>query len=100
MIDASIDQDFAALERQESLKEVRPSETAAADAAPRIYRGKLASLSSHRECQTGTLHSTTTTPDCDSPRPDPLGHLQTARLGFAAAVILVIYWLWIRRKRK
>ena len=32
--------------------------------------------------------------------PDPLGHLRAARLGFAAAVILVLYWLWIRQKRK
>ena len=31
---------------------------------------------------------------------DSLGHLRAARLGFAAAVILVLYWLWIRQKRK
>lgn len=31
--------------------------------------------------------------------PDPLGHLRAARLGFAAVVVLVIYWLWIRRQR-
>lgn len=30
---------------------------------------------------------------------DPLGHLRAARLGFAAVVVLVIYWLWIRRQR-
>ena len=97
MIDASVDRDFAAFERQESLKEVRPS---AADAAPRVYRGKLAALSSHPN-QNEILHCTTTTPDYDSaPPPDPLGHLRTARLGFAAAVILVLYWLWIRQKRK
>ena len=97
MIDASVDRDFAAFERQESLKEVRPS---AADAAPRVYRGKLAALASRPE-QNEILHCTTTTPDCTSaPPPDPLGHLRAARLGFAAAVILVLYWLWIRQKRK
>ena len=96
MIDASIDQDFAALERQESLKEVRPSAT---DAAPRIYRGKLAALASHPD-QTGAILSTPTPSACtSSPPPDPLGHLQTARLAFAAVIVLVIYWLWIRSKR-
>lgn len=99
MIDSSIDPDFAAFERQESLKEIRPSETAAADAAPRVYRGKLAALASHRDHQTGMLHSTTTTPDYGSSRPDPLGHLRVARLGFAAVVLLICYWLWIRKNR-
>ena len=113
MIDASIDQDFAALERQESLKEALPTETAAAEAAPRIYRGKLASLSVQSGSERGdleqaaraplphfeALHCTTTTPDHDSSPPPPLAHLRAARLGFAAAVILVLYWLWIRRKR-
>ena len=98
MIDSSVDQDFAALERQESF---RGTGTVAADRADvavgRVYHGKLASLSPHRE-QTGTLLSTTATPDYDSSRPDPLGHLQAARLGFAAAAVLVIYWLWIRRR--
>ena len=97
MIDASVDRDFAAFERQESLKEVRPS---AADAAPRVYRGKLAALAFRPE-QTGTLLSTPTPSTCTSaPPPDPLEHLRAARLGFAAAVILVLYWLWIRQKRK
>ena len=97
MIDSSLDPDFAALERQESLKEVRPS---AADAAPRIYRGKLAALSSHPN-QNEILHSTTTTPDYDStPPPDPIGHLRSARLGFAFVVILVLYWVWIRQRRQ
>ena len=98
MIDASVDRDFAAFERQESLKEVRPS---AADAAPRVYRGKLASLALRREHQTGTLLSAPAPSACTSAPPlDPLGHLRAARLGFAAAVILVLYWLWIRQKRK
>ena len=99
MIDSSIDPDFAAFERQESLKEIRSSETAAADAAPRVYRGKLAALASHPDHQTGTLHSTTTTPDYDFSQPDPLGHLRAARLGFAVVVLLICYWLWIRRNR-
>ena len=111
MIDASVDRDFAAFERQESLKEVRPS---AADAAPRVYRGKLASLSVQSGSERGdleqaaraplphfeALHCMTTTPDHDSSPPSPLAHLRAARLGFAAAVILVLYWLWIRQKRK
>ena len=99
MIDSSIDSDFAAFERQESRKEARPSETAAADAAPRVYRGRLAALVPHPDHQTGTLHSTTTTPDYDSSQPDPLGHLRAARLGFAVVVLLICYWLWIRRNR-
>ena len=100
MIDASVDRDFAAFERQESLKEALPTETAAAEAAPRVYRGKLAALASRPE-QTGTLLSTPTpSAYTSSPPPDPLGHLRAARLGFAAAVILVLYWLWIRQKRK
>ena len=93
MIDSSVDSDFAAFERQESLKEVRPSET---DAAPRIYHGKLAAL----RCTT-TATPTATTATAATPAaapPDPLGHLRAARLGFAAVAVLVIYWLWIRRK--
>ena len=34
--------------------------------------------------------------ECES---DPLGHLRAARIGFVAVVVLVIYWLRIRRKR-
>lgn len=98
MIDASVDPDFAAFERQESLKEVRPSETVAADAPPRVYHGKLATFASHPDSQAETLRSTTTTPDRDSSPPDPLGHLQTARIGFALAAILVLYLLWGRRR--
>lgn len=103
MIDSSIDPDFAAFERQDSLKEARPAggEAGASEGASRtvVYRGRLAALSPRSDHQEGTLRATTAVPDRDAPRPDPVGHLRAARLGFAAAVILVIYWLWIRRKR-
>lgn len=93
MIDASIDQDFAALERQESLKAARPV-AATAEEIPRtiVYRGRLSSLSP-RPNHAESLH-------CPPPpsTSTSLSHLQTARLGFAAVVILVCYWLWIRRK--
>ena len=101
MIDASIDQDFAALERQESLKAARPV-AATAEETPRtiVYRGRLSSRSP-RSNQAETLHCPpplSTSTSTSSPPPDPLGHLRAARLGFAAVVILVCYWLWIRRK--
>lgn len=102
MIDSSIDADFAAFERQESLKEARPVGEGAdgTERAARtvVYCGRLAAFASHRDHQTGTLYCTTTTTTTTT-TPDPLGHLRAARLGFAAVVVLVIYWLWIRRKR-
>ena len=103
MIDSSIDPDFAAFERQESFRgsvavaEGRDSTERASRTV--VYRGRLAALASHPDHQTGTLHSTTTTPDYDSSQPDPLGHLRAARLGFAAVVLLICYWLWIRKNR-
>ena len=106
MIDASIDQDFAALERQESLKAARPV-AATAEETPRtiVYRGRLATLPSHPN-QTGTLRCSPSPSTFTSAPPPPpststsLSHLRMARLGFAAVVILVIYWLWIRQRRK
>ena len=106
MIDASIDQDFAALERQESLKAARPV-AATAEEAPRtiVYRGRLSSLSP-RSNQAETRHCSPSPSTFTSAPPPPpststsLSHLRTARLGFAAVVILVIYWLWIRQRRK
>lgn len=41
--------------------------------------------------------------EVQSPEPresDPLAHLRAARLGFAVVVILVLYGLWIRGKRR
>ena len=99
MIDASIDQDFAALERQESFRGREGTPRQAEESSRTVvYHGKLAARASHSG-QTGTLISPPTpSTSTSSPPPDPLGHLRAARLGFAAAVILVCYWLWIRRK--
>ena len=98
MIDSSVDQDFAALERQESFRGTGAVATDRADVAvSRVYHGKLAALSP----RSGRLteKAVESVPAESEPVPaDPLGHLQAARLGFAAAVVLVLYWLWIRRR--
>lgn len=51
------------------------------------------------EAEVGAVESSEGVPPPEPVQPDPLGHLRAARLGFAAVVVLVIYWLWIRRKR-
>ena len=101
MIDASIDQDFAAFERQESFqgtKTVSETEARADAAGDKVYHGKLVMLSG-RGAQLEEL-AVEVVPTAPEPAPaDPLGHLQVARLAFAVAVVLVLYLIWIRRKR-
>ena len=91
MIDMSVDADFAALERADSQKETAP-----------VRRRAPATLATLPSVPSGELSevSTATTTSTFTPPPDPVGHLQTARLGFAAAVVLVLYLLWIRERRK
>lgn len=94
MIDSSIDADFAALERADSQRATAP--------VRRRAPATLATLPALPSARTGTLAAETTSEGVPPPEPvppDPLGHLRAARLGFAAVVVLVIYWLWIRRKR-
>lgn len=43
--------------------------------------------------------SSVVVPSSEPAPADPLGHLQVARLAFAVAVVLVLYLIWIRRKR-
>lgn len=97
MIDASVDPDFAAFERQESLKEARPAGGVADGAVGRVYHGRLSALSA-RETPEGS-ESAEVVPPPEPVPPDPLGHLRTARLGFALAAVLVCYWIWMRRRR-
>lgn len=98
MIDATTDVDYAALERRD------------AQAAPRVpvrrrAPGTLASLpsaptgpSEGAEAASVTETVAVTASAAHAP-PDPMRHLQTARLGFALAAILICYWLWMRRRR-
>lgn len=93
MIDTSVDADFAALERADSLKASAP--------VRRRAPATLATLPAvPASTSTSTLSTTSTISTPTPPPPDPLTHLQTARLGFAAAVVLVLYLLWIRERRK
>ena len=96
MIDASVDSDFAALERADSqrapaapVRRRAPATLATLPASPSPHAGQLAEE---------PVAAMAVQPAEAAPA-DPLGWLQTARLGFAAAAVLVIYWLWIRRKR-
>ena len=102
MIDASVDQDFAALERQDSFRD----ESSVANVgviggivSDKVYHGRIGNLSA-RSAHRSTETVIGVPPPSDTPPSDPLGHLRTARLGFAAAVVLVLYWLWLREKRK
>ena len=97
MIDAAVDPDFAAFERQESLREARPVGGGADGTVGRVYHGRLSALSI-REAPAAAESSEVVPPPEPAP-PDPLGHLQTARLGFALAAVLVCYWIWMRRRR-
>ena len=92
MIDSSIDADFAALERVDSQRTAAP--------VRRRAPATLATLPALPASRTGTLveESSVVVPSSEPAPADPLGHLQVARLGFAAAVVLVLYWLWIRRR--
>lgn len=100
MIDGSIDQDFAAFERQESFRGVAASAPDAGGAsADRIHFGRLAErFGQAARQQTEEAVEVAPSPEA-AESSDPLGHLHAARLGFAAVVILVIYWLWIRSRR-
>jgi len=98
MIDGSVDPDFAALERSGSLK---PN---AAPPVSRVRRGVLADLPAHPPAfgtlDLGDAAVATVAAEGPGSATDPTEHLQTARLGFAAAVVLVLCWLWIRNRRK
>lgn len=95
MIDATTDADLAALERRDAAKAQsapvrrRTSATLAMlpAAAPETVVGQLAVTASSEVVL--PPHKT----------PDPVRHLQTARMGFVLAALLVCYWLWIRRKK-
>ena len=93
MIDSSLDPDFAALERADSQRPAAP--------VRRRAPATLATLPALPSARTGTLaeEPSVVVPSPEPVPSDPLGHLRAARLGFAAVVVLVIYWLWIRRKR-
>ena len=96
MIDSSVDADFAALERTESQRET-------ATPVRRRAPATLATLPSLPASRAGELAEepvvSMTVQPSRSAASDPVGHLRAARLGFAAVVVLVLYWLWIRRKR-
>jgi len=101
MTDGTVDSDFAALERAESLK---VSEVAA---RPRERRSVLAVLPERPDAPVRTVLAEEAADDAavvavpaDEPRADPVVRLQTARMGFAFAAILVLYWLWIRKRRR
>jgi len=97
MIDGSVDADFAALERTDSLK------ADAGSASPRVRRGVLATLPSRpKEWGSGELREAEASAavEVPAPSPAPAAHLRMVRLGVAAVVVLVIYWLWIRQRRK
>lgn len=99
MIDASVDPDFAAFERQESFRGSAVVAEDRAGSADRVVCGRLTTLSPRaarpsEQAVEGVLAVPEPVPA------DPLGHLRAARFGFAAAVILVLYWLWIRERRK
>ena len=96
MIDTSVDADFAALERADSQKETAPVRRR----APATLATLPAVPASTSTSTISTLSTTSTISTPTPPPPDPLTHLQTARLGFAAAVVLVLYLLWIRERRK
>ena len=92
MIDASLDPDFAALERADSqrasapVRRRAPATLATLPPEPSFRRNELT-----EEVPAGTVAVPMETAD-------PLGHLQTARIGFALAAILVLYLLWSRRR--
>lgn len=103
MIDSSIDPDLAALERQESFNG-GPSPAMVVESsdgvAVKIYHGRLAArfVRESVKPEEGTIASVPV--PIEAEREDPLGHLQVARLSVAVVVVLVIYWSWIRQRRK
>lgn len=99
MIDGNLDADFAALERTDSLK------TAETPSAPRVRRSVLATLPANPDARArsgrteGASLEVVEVP-VSVPQEDPVAHLQSARTGFVLAAVLVIYWIWIRKRRK
>ena len=103
MIDSTTDPDFAAYERQESLKETHPpvAEGAGGVSASKICRGRLSALPMPSSAAPSAAEATTTVSVSPSPAPTtPLVHLRMARIGGVAAFALALFLLWIRQQRK
>ena len=105
MIDASVDSDFAALEREPSRRPA--SRRDAAPARPRAT-GTLADLPSGPVFRTsrGSLDageasaSVAVPPAPPRETATPLDHLRLARFGFVAALFLLAAFLWSRQWRR
>ena len=105
MIDASVDPDFAALEREPSRRPA--SRRDAALARPRAT-GSLADLPAEPAflaASRGTLdagEASVAVPPPPAPRETatPLDHLRLARFGFVAALFLLAAFLWSRQWRR
>ena len=107
MIDASVDPDFAALEREPSRRPA--SRRDAAPARPRAT-GTLAALPSappslalsRGTLDAGEVSASVAVPPPPSPRETatPLDHLRLARFGFVAALFLLAAFLWSRQWRR
>lgn len=102
MIDTTVEPSYAAFERDQARREaarVRPLRRA-------VPAGALTTLPSSPSelAARGTLVVETAAHEevAEPPRPaaEPLEHLRTARLGFAAAVVLALCALWIRQQRR
>ena len=105
MIDASVDSDFAALEREPSRRPA--SRFGAAPSRPRAS-GTLAALPSappFLASSRGTLDAGEASASVAVPPPPPreeatpLDHLRLARFGFVAALFLLAAFLWYRQWR-
>ena len=107
MIDASVDPDFAALERDPSRRPAPRRD--AAPARPRAT-GSLADLpaepaflaASRGTLDAGEASASVAVPPPPSPRETatPLDHLRLARFGFVAALFLLAAFLWYRQWRR
>ena len=108
MIDASVDSDFAALEREPSRRASPASRFGAAPSRPRAS-GTLAALpsappslaSSRGTLDAGEASASVAVPPSPPPRETatPLDHLRLARFGFVAALFLLAAFLWYRQWR-
>ena len=96
----SADEDEVTLSvRRDSVRREWSRTTAAP--AVRRQRGTLASLPSHPPSSPspGTL-AVETVPSTPPPPPvDPDTAFRRGRLGVVAAIVLVLFWLWLRQRR-
>ncbi len=105
MIDASIDPEYAAIVRERARREAAERPQSWRRAVPAGALAELPPMPPSLAVRGGTSAAGAPAPASEAQPAaeahDPLVHLRAARVGFASAVILAFFlvWIWQRRRR-